>query len=424
MPDPVRVPLQGVPPGLAAAAVPKPDGTVRRDRKGRTVPTRIVLSADGSQTPAVPGDHASVPVPPDDARWMTASPTRRWTTVEGRLANRAWDCASALARVGILTIGCGVDGLRVGQPTAVTLTPEWAALCKHQRNSRAEHVTKLRDRAAALAPDVETVDSSLAAALAVARGHERTLPVLVAAAEDLLAGVVHDGPRAFSQAHFGDTKARDDAPAILTAAGMLPQALSALGLTRSPYVGLGGAVVVTGRTGERTDLLQFPGPVRFRVDPDAEGFSARTEPENGSITLAVIENLQAAETVCDAFGLTVAVVWCAGQPADRPLNLIASLASRAARVLIAPDADWGGIRIAARIVGALPPGTDFEILDAGTAPHDPREPFGTASREGLGLIELSAHDPRLRQFAAAVRERGYPVEQEASARAVLAAALR
>ncbi len=144
-------------------------------------------------------------------------------------------------------------------------------------------------------------------------------------------------------------------------------------------------------------------------------------------TLAVIENLQAAETVCDAFGLTVAVVWCAGQPADRPLNLIASLASHARRVLIAPDADWGGIRIAARIVGALPPGTDFEILDAGTAPHDPhdpREPFGTASREGLGLIELSTHDPRLRQFAAAVRARGYPVEQEASARAVLAAALR
>lgn len=424
MPDPVRVPLHGVPVGLAALAAAKPDGTVPHDRKGRAVPKRIVLTSDGSRAPAAPGGDTGVTMPSDEARWMTASPTRRWTTVEGRLGERARDCATALARSGVLTISCGVLGLDVGPPTAVTLTPDWAALCRNDRDSRAAHVSGLRDRAAALAPEVETIDSGLAAALAAAKGHEKTLPVLVAAAEDLLAGVAHDGPRAFSQAHFGDTKARDDAPAILTAAGVFPQALGALGLTRSPYVGLGGAVVVTGRTGERTDLWQFPGPVRFRVDPDPDYFSARPEPDDGSVTLAVIENLQAAETVCDAFGLTTSVVWCAGQPADRPLDLIASLAARADRVLIAPDADWGGVRIAARIVGALPPGTDFEILDAGTAPHDKREPFGTASREGLGMVKHAAPDERLRMFAAAVLARGYPVEQEASARAVLAVALR
>lgn len=140
--------------------------------------------------------------------------------------------------------------------------------------------------------------------------------------------------------------------------------------------------------------------------------------------LAVVENLQAAETVCDSFGLTVAVVWCAGQPADRPLDLIAELAARAERVLIAPDADWGGVRIAARIAGALPRGIDWEILDAGTGPHDQREPFGTASREGLATAGQTAPDERVRAFAAAVLARGYPVEQEASVRAVLASALR
>lgn len=424
MPDPVRVPLQGVPAGLVAVAVTKPDGTVPRDRRGRAVPKRIVLTADGSRPQAAPGEAGNLSVTAEEARWLTASPTRRWTTVESRLAHKSWDIALELARAGVLTVGCTVAGLHVGPPVAVTLTPDWAALCKDERTVRAQYVTGLRDRALALAPEIEAVDSGLAAALAAARGHEKTLPVLVAAAEDLLAGAVHDGPRAFSQAHFGDTKARDDAPAILTAAGVFPQALAALGLMRSPYVGLGGAVVVTGRTGERTDLWQFPGPVRFRVDPDPDGFSARPEPDNGRVTLAVIENLQAAETVCDSFGLTVAVVWCAGQPADRPLELIAELAARAGRVLIAPDADWGGVRIAARIAGALPRGTDWKILDAGTGPHDQREPFGTASREGLASTAQPAFDERVRAFAAAVLARGYPVEQEASVRAVLAAALR
>jgi hypothetical protein len=424
LPDPIRVPLHGVPPGLVAIAVTKPDGTVPRDRKGRAVPKQIVLTADGSRLQAAPGEAGDIPVPADEVRWLTASPTRRWTTVESRLDDTSWDVVVELARAGVLTVDCTVAGLHVGPPVAVTLAADWAALCKDKRAGRAQHVAGLRERALALAPELETVDIGLAAALAAARGHEKTLPVLVAAAEDLLAGVVHDGPRAFSQAHFGDTKARDDAPAILTAAGVFPQALAALGLTRSPYVGLGGAVVVSGRTGEPTDLWQFPGPVRFRVDPDPDGFSARPEPDDRSVTLAVIENLQAAETVCDVFGLTVAVLWCAGQPADRPVDLIAELAARAGRVLIAPDADLGGVRIAARVAHALPPGTAWEILDAGTVPHEARDPFGAASRDGLGRIERDSPDPRVCAFAAAVLERGYPVEQEASARAVLAAALR
>ncbi len=423
MPDPVLVPLHGVPPGLVAVAVTKPDGTVPRDRKGRAVPKRIALTADGSQPAAAPGTDWNLPVRPDERQWMTTSPTRRWTTVESRLADRAWDCATALARAGVLTVDCAVVGLAVGPPNAVTLTPAWAALCRDQRTRRADQVGELRDRAAALAPAVEAIDSGLAEALDAARGHERTLPVFLAAAEDLLAGVVHNGPRAFSQAHFGDTKARDDAPAILTAAGVLPQALAALGLTRSPYVGLGGAVVVMGKTAEATDVWQFAGPVRFRVGPDRADFAAALSPDDGSVTLVVIENLQAAETVCDAFGPTVAVVWCAGQPADGPLELIADLAGQAKRVLIAPDADWGGVRIAARIVGTLPPSTDYEILDTGTAPHAAREPFGTAAREGLGMLKNAAPDERLRAFAADVLARGYPVEQEASARTVLAAAL-
>lgn len=286
------------------------------------------------------------------------------------------------------------------------------------------HRRRRRDArpAQALSGNVRDLDGGLADALADARGHEAaSLPVLVAAAEDLLAGAVHDGPRAFSQAHFGDTKARDDAPVILIAAGASPLTLGALGLVRSPYLGLGGCVGVTGASGTTTDLRAFPGPVRFRIGTDP--FHAQLLDDHGPIELAVVENLQAAETICDSHGTTLAVAWCAGQPADRPLAIITALAARAPRVLIATDADWGGVRIAARITGAIPTAVPVEVLDAGAAPHQPREPFSPRLRDNLGSMQLAAPHPQVRDFATAVLHRGYPVEQEASVRAVLAHAL-
>ncbi len=320
-------------------------------------------------------------------------------------------------------MNCTVDKLRLGVPSSIKLTAPWAAISDEHKTDRKSAVAAARELAVALAEEVETVDPGLAGALAAAQGHEKTLPVLIAAAQDLLAGIDHDGPRAFSQAHFGNTKARDDAPDILAAAGTFPATVAALGLTRSPYIGLGGGIVVTGRTGHTTQLWQFAGPVRFRVHPAPGWFSAELEPADGTITLAVVENLQAAETVCDAHGRKIAVAWCAGHPAARPLELIAALAAGAGRVLVAPDADWGGVRIADRLVNALQPGTPVEILDAGHGRHQRRDPFGDAASAGLELLEHSAADQLVREFAAAVRARGYPVEQESSVRAILAAAL-
>jgi hypothetical protein len=418
----IRVPLEGVPPSTVALAVPRADGTLPRDRKGRAVARKVVIAADGTRTQAVPGDDPGL-LDDADWRWMTAVASRRWATVADRLADRAWGTAVALVQVGVLTVDCAVHGLRLGAPAKVSLTSSWVALLEQRRTGRSAEVENWRDRARALADSVGHIDTGLARALTAARGHEKTLPVLVAAAEDLLGGIVHDGPRAFSQAHFGETKARDDAPAILAAADVSALALAALGLTRSPYLGLGGAVTVTASTGDTIDLWQFPGPVLFRVDPDPALLRVRLKPNDGTVTLAIVENLQAAETVCDAYGLTLGVTWCAGQPADGPLNLIARLATTAGRVLVATDADWGGVRIADRLVNALPLGTEVQILDAGTAAHDPREPFSTAICENLGLMERTASDQGVRAFAAAVRRRGYPVEQEASVRAVLAAAM-
>jgi Protein of unknown function C-terminus (DUF2399) len=418
----VRVPLLRVPGGTAAYAVPGSDGALRRDRKGRAVARKVHLAADGTHPQAVPGQNPGL-VTDADWRWITAVPSRHWATVAGQFADRAWATTVALVRAGVLTVDCAVDGLQLGAPAMVRLTSPWVALIEQRSNGRTVDLLNWRERARVLADAIAHIDSGLAAALSAARGHEKTLPVFVAAAEDLLGGIIHDGPRAFSQVHFGDTKAREDTPAILAAAGVSADAIAALGLTRSPYLGLGGAVTITGSSGVPIDLWQFAGPVRLRVDPDSELLRARLKLDDGTITLAIIENLQAAETVCDAYG-HLAVAWCAGQPADRPLTLIAGLAKTAGRVLVAPDADWGGVRIADRLVSALPPGVDVQILDAGAAGHETRDSFSATTCEGLHVMELSASDQRVRAFAAAVRERGYPVEQEASVRAVLAAAMR
>lgn len=421
MPELLRVPLDGVPAGLVALAPAGPDGALPRDRRGRAAPKKAVLAARRDAAGAVPGTDPGL-LPEPEWRWATAVPSRRWGTFAARFGDRAWDTAVALARAGVVTVHCAVEGVRPGAPSRIELTAPWAAFCLQRQYDRTAAAARLRDHAQVLAGNVRDVDSGLADALADARGHEpAALPVLVAAAEDLLAGAVHDGPRAFSQAHFGDTKARDDAPAILIGAGASPRTLGALGLVRSPYLGLGGAVGVTGASGTTTDLRAFPGPVQFRIGTDP--FHAQLLDDHGPIELAVVENLQAAETVCDSHGTALAVAWCAGQPADRPLNIIAALAARASRVLIATDADWGGVRIAARVADAIPAGVPVEVLDAGAASHKPREPFSQRLRDNLRLLQLATPHAQIHEFSTAVLDRGYPVEQEASLRAVLSHAL-
>lgn len=417
----MRVPLTGVPAGLVALVRPGKDGRPPRDRKGRITVKRAVLARGDTGTTLPPGEDPGV-LPEGDWRWMTSATSRRWRSVVDRLGSRAWTACTTLAALGVLQIDVTVDVPRVGAPTAVRLTPSWAAAAQVRTGDRSAARDDLRRRADDLASRVEAIDSGLAAALGANRAYRKTLPVLLAAAQDLLDGTTHDGPRAFSQNHFGTTKTHDDAPWVLREAGASSESLAALGLTRSPYLGLGGAITVTGDGGVGTDLRHHAGPVRYRVVPAAR-FVAELVPRDRTVTLVVVENLQAAEAVCDTHGAALAVAWCAGQPADGPLDLVVGLADGARRVLICPDADWGGVRIAARIVEKLPEGTPCDVLDPGTAPHRTREPFGPAAREGLARIAASASRPEVRDFARAVVERGYPVEQEASARHVLARAL-
>jgi hypothetical protein len=127
-----------------------------------------------------------------------------------------------------------------------------------------------------------------------------------------------------------------------------------------------------------------------------------------AVPLVIVENLQAAETLSDQRP-DVAVLYTAGLPGRAALRLIGELAAQAPRVLVIPDADLGGVRIAAAILGAAPSG---ELVDVGALEHPPRErwPADSVSLRGL-MAALSGPAGALAQ---ACLDRGYPVEQEMS----------
>jgi hypothetical protein len=405
-PGRVAVPLRGVPDGLVALTIPRRmEGELRvpRDRKQRLKPTRVDLTAAefGAQ-------HRDISR--GDLDWLLGAERRAWPTVASRFGVDAWQTACELVRAGLIEIRCQVAGAALGSPGAVLLTAHGLAERKARLSARAENAGELRKRAEAAAALIEHLDPALAIALHRARGTDARLPVLVFAAEDLAAGRAHDGPRAFSQAHFGVTKQRDDAPSILRTVGASPATLAALGLERSPYVGLGGVVCVDG-----FHLSRLRGPVLFRAqDPVLTTVTALPKAR----ALVVVENLQAAENVCDTRD-DVAVVYSAGQPSNAALVVVAALAGHVPRVVVVPDADLGGVRIAARVLSALPRDADVLLVDVGEQPHEPGEPFAAAT---LASLESCTHGPA-GALAAAVHRRGYAVEQEAVSRAAVAWAL-
>jgi hypothetical protein len=413
---PERLPLAGVPDGLVARPLRKPDGTVRRDRRGYIKATQVILTAAGDAPPHTDLEQPPPGVEAGEWRWVLGATRRSWATIAARWGPRARPLAVTLARAGIIDLDCAAEDLRLGPPLRWRLTDTGATARLLQTSAHTAHVTGWEQRAAAAAALVADLDEGLAAALITRRGHETRLHVLVYAAEDLAAGISHDGPRAFSQAHFQHTKARDDAPDILTAAGASPETIAALGLRRSPYLGLGGPIRL--QISEQTwDLRDVHGPVQIRAD---QPLTATLLHGDRPVTLAVIENLQAAETTCDQHP-GVAVLWSAGQPSNHTLQIAAALAKQASAIIIATDADLGGVRIAARVADAAPTSVPLRILDAGGEAHEARDPFGTTSRTGVHAY--TTRPDAVGDFARAVANRDYPVEQEAAIRSALLRAI-
>lgn len=403
-----RLLLTGLPAGLAAIAA-SPAHESSRDRRGRLKARFADLIPAGDPLPSRPE------LSDGDLQWVLSRDTRRWESVTKRFgADLARDVAFGLVRHGAVIIRCSVtEGLRLGAPVRWTLTGPWAAHAARLRQEQKERNATWQQQACRAAEAVLELDVGLAAALTRARGHEARLPVLIYAAEDLAQGRVHDGPRAFSQAHFADSKERDNAAEILRVAGASHDTITALGIARSGYIGVGGPVELPG-----CEISKLRGPVLLRADdPALQHATVRAE----SPIMLVVENLQAAENACDRYpGLIV--VHTAGQPAGQALPFITCIAASAARVIIIPDADLGGARIADRVLTALPDRTPGVLIDIGTQPHSEREPFGPVSASGLQALAGAANP--VTRFAAACLARGYPVEQEAATLAAIAAALR
>lgn len=378
--------------------------------------TDVRIRANGDLERAVPGG-TDLTVSERDLTWIVEKRRRYWASIERRFAATALEKAMHLVSAGIVDLVCEVDdALHIGAVKHWQLTEPWD---EHRRTRKQTEIARdetWRARADAAAERVREIDPGLSDALSRTRASSGRLPVLVFAAEDLAEGVSHDGPRAFSQAHFTTTKDRDDVAKILTDCGADPATVIALGLERSPYLGLGGPITIQAGTGQ-IDLCGLDGPLQFRATNRKKIDFGVME---GARELAVIENLQAAEATCDNFP-EVAVAWCAGQPSDAALDVIVSLAASVENVYVIPDADLGGVRIARRIVSALDAGATARVVDVGTRPHPKRESFGKASVEGLAL--LAEGSGSVARFARACLDRGYPVEQEATIRSAVTEAL-
>ena len=122
--------------------------------------------------------------------------------------------------------------------------------------------------------------------------------------------------------------------------------------------------------------------------------------------LLVIENRQAAEVISDRYPMT-ALVWTQGAMGADSLEALAQLVAQVARVVVLPDADLGGVRIAEQVLAVAPAAGD---VDTGAYAHERRTPWKPDSVSILGLH--AALGGPAADLARACLTRGYPVEQE------------
>jgi hypothetical protein len=361
-----------------------------RDRRRRLKTTDVVLVADAS--------HPIVDVDAATRRFALGTGRRRWVTIASRYGDAAYDIAVSLVRARLVHLACQVDERgHLGPPLWWRPTVEAAEAAVGERELHAARVHAEHASARSLIHELRGSFPEVADALAGARTATAS-KLIIAAANDLLAGVEHAGPRAFAQAHFGETKAHD-VRGVLLAAGVPDAILESLGLRRGDRIGLGGPIVVDTDRGQ-VALAPLRGPVGVRLDQP--GLTVSTS----APLIVVLENLQPAEIVC-ARHPDLAVVYTAGQFGSDTAAVLNQLAA-GHRVVAIVDADLGGVRIARRVLESI---ATAEIVDVGTWSHPERSPFAIGGVSTTGLRAL-VDDPLVGWFATAVLDRGYPVEQE------------
>ena len=395
--------LAGVPDGLAARPLRKyrrgDDGErveVRTRRRQRKI-DRVELVPAGAVKPL-----SSLELTASEEQWLLAATQRRWTSITRRYGDQAWLRAVQLVQAGVVRLRCTVDErMALGEPQGWVLTESWEKRRSDATQQRELNREQTRERAAAAAIAVADRCPELAASLRAVTPGSSITPVLVFAAEDLIDGITHAGPRAFSQAHFGATKARGNVAQILLDAGVPDDVLIDLGVRRSARLGVAGQVRATvGGKEIALDLLE--GPVLLRAD-QTELTLTLTNP----VPLVVVENLQAAEVLADLMSEDIALLYTAGLPSRPALRHIASLAARTPSAIVVPDADLGGVRIGEAILNVA---LGAQLLDVGELDHPPRGKWPEDGVSAQGLRAALAGPAGA--LARACLDRGYPVEQE------------
>lgn len=428
-----ETPITGLPDGLVARSVQKIRADVTSWRQVRDRRQRQRLDAVVLISPHAPPDNiadqlqSAVGLSPGARSFILGAQRRSWRAIQDKFGDDALPVALSLARCGAIYLKCTVtDELSLGAPTGWYLTEAAAAGAARRAEAATAARTDLDSRRhavlARLMPLLTSPDSSpaagtsqpeasmeaiesLAAALENTHGPVR-LPVLIAAAEDLLAGKRHGSPRAFSLAHFTHSKERDDAATLLAEAGVPDEIAAALGILRSPRIGVADAIDAIAGS-QKIPLSLLDGPVLIRAD------QANLTLVTSARSLVIVENLQAAETLAKQPALQpLAIVYSAGQPSPAVRQHIAALCGQVADTLLCPDADFGGVRIANAILSELPAASaeTVTVSDAGAWPHKPQPRWPPDGATVTGLTR--ALDSPAGELARACLDRGYRVEQE------------
>jgi hypothetical protein len=428
-----ETPITGLPDGLVARSVQKIRADTTswrqvRDRRQRQRLDSVVLMTPHPSPDNIAGQlQSALGLSAGACSFILGAQRRSWRAIQDKFGDDALPVALGLARCGAIYLKCTVtDELALGAPTSWYLTEaatagavrraEAATAARADLDSR-RHAVLARlmsllapsDSSPAIGTNQPEVSKEaiecLAAALESTHGPVR-LPVLIAVAEDLLAGTRHGSPRAFSLAHFTHSKERDDAAALLAEAGVPDEIAAALGILRSPRIGVAGAIdAIAG--GQQVPLSLLDGPVLIRADQ--ADLTLVTTARN----LVIVENLQAAETLAQQPALQpLAIVYSAGQPSPAARQHIAAICGQVAATLLCPDADFGGVRIANAILTELPaPSAEtVTVSDAGAWPHKPQPRWPADGATVAGLTR--ALDSPAGELARACLDRGYRVEQE------------
>jgi hypothetical protein len=424
---PSQTPLElaGVPHGLTAF----PEHQWREQEDGTRVPIghRVlgyVLRAPDHDPADVAASLASLD--PADRRFLLGAPTRRWATIARHFGNAAHANAIGLARAGLIDLHVGRHPhqvLAIGPLTGWQLTPTTDQARTDQQATAKTRAQQATATTRALVDQLERDRPhavSLIAALRAPRRPSATLDVLCAAARSLLAGDTFDTPRAFSQHHFGATKAVH-ADQILADAGVEETIRVQLGVRRGSELGFSGPVTILGPHGP-TPLTGLWGPITIQA---AQPTLCATAPPG--TRMVVVENKHAAISL-GRNRLDLAVIYTAGCLGADALRLVEQLAACCPTTLVVCDADLGGVRIAAQLLAVA---RHAHVVDIGGWPH-PTVPSWTP--DSVSVRELHAYAtastpdvnaPRtpcrswdgptsLSCLARAALARGYPVEQELS----------